>query len=96
MGTAYEPLAEVRKSFRIPWYRCPVDREKLRELTTRSDLKGLYQALGHIALIAATGALTVIGNACSIQPEFLPPMSIRLSAIFYLPPAHGNLCLGFC
>ena len=58
MSTVYEPLAEVRKSFRISWYRCPVESAKLKELTRRSDLKGLYQGLGHLLLVAATGVLT--------------------------------------
>ena len=44
---------------RIEWYRCPIERETLRELTERSDLKGGIQAAGHLALAAATGALTV-------------------------------------
>jgi fatty acid desaturase len=58
MSTPYEPMAEVRKNFRISWYRCPAEPAKLKELTRRSDLKGLYQGLGHLLLIAATGTLT--------------------------------------
>lgn len=51
----YEPLAQVRKAFRIPWYRCPIEPAKLRELAGRSDLKGAFQAVGHLALFACTG-----------------------------------------
>lgn len=60
MSTAYPPLTEVRKKLKIDWYRCPIDREKLRELTTRSDVKGLLQSVGHLALIAATGTLSIV------------------------------------
>jgi fatty acid desaturase len=60
MGKTNEPLAEVRKTLRIPWYRCPIAPARLRELTQRSDLKGFGQALGHLFLIAGTGALAYI------------------------------------
>jgi fatty acid desaturase len=49
-------MKDVRESFRIPWYRSPVDQASLKELTRRSDLRGALQTLGHIALIAITGA----------------------------------------
>ncbi|MDA0350206.1 MAG: fatty acid desaturase [Verrucomicrobia bacterium] len=58
MSTTYRPLAEVRKDLRVSWYRCPVERAKLRELSIRSDLKGLVQAGGHLLLLVATGALS--------------------------------------
>jgi fatty acid desaturase len=41
------------------WYRCPIAGDKLRELSRRSDLQGLFQAVGHLALVTATGLLTV-------------------------------------
>ena len=40
----------------IAWYRVPIEKDVLRELTKRSDLKGLAQALGHLLLVLATGA----------------------------------------
>jgi fatty acid desaturase len=42
----------------VSWYRCPIERSKLRELSQRSDLKGWIQAGGHLLLLAGTGALT--------------------------------------
>ena len=41
----------------IGWYRTPVDRDLMRELNQRSDWQGLAQTLGHLGLIALTGAL---------------------------------------
>ena len=41
---------------RIAWYRSPVDREVLASLNQRSDWKGLIQTLGHLGLLALTGA----------------------------------------
>ncbi len=41
---------------KINWYRSPVDRSTLAELNQRSDLLGLAQTLGHLGLLALTGA----------------------------------------
>lgn len=57
METNYPPLADVRDNLRVEWYRCPIDRAKLRELSKRSNLQGLFQAGGHLALFAGTGTL---------------------------------------
>ena len=50
------PLVEVRKNRRIRWYRCPIEPARLRELAEPSDSRGLLQAVGHLAIWAATGA----------------------------------------
>ena len=39
----------------INWYRVPIPRDVLRELTRRSDAKGLLQAVSHLLVVAATG-----------------------------------------
>ena len=57
---SYQPLAEVRKTLRVEWYRSPMERTKLRELSKRSDLQGWFQAAGHLALFAGTGALVYL------------------------------------
>ena len=54
----FPPLAEVRQNLRVKWYRSPIDPGTLRRLMQRSDLQGALQALGHLGLFAATGALT--------------------------------------
>ena len=58
LTTTYEPLAQVRKTFRVAWYRSPIDAATLRALSQRSDAKGWLQAGGHLALFAATGLAT--------------------------------------
>ncbi len=47
---------------RIPWVRVPVEREALRALTQRSDLKGGAQTLGFLALIALTGTAAFLAQ----------------------------------
>ena len=48
---------EMTKNQRkINWYRCPLPRETLAAFNQRSDFWGLLQTLGHLGLLAATGA----------------------------------------
>ena len=56
--TDYMPLAQVRKKFRVNWYRCPIEPATLRTLMRRSDRQGMLQAVGHLALFGGTGLLT--------------------------------------
>ena len=58
MTATYEPLADVRKTFRVDWYRCPIDPAALRTLMRRSDVQGWLQAGGHLALFGCTALLT--------------------------------------
>ena len=41
---------------RIAWYKSPIGRDELAALNQRSDWKGLLQTLGHLGLLALTGA----------------------------------------
>ena len=56
----YEPLSDVRKALVVRWYRSPLTRERLRELSKRSDRQGWIQAGGHLALFCATGTLVFV------------------------------------
>ncbi len=60
---SYPPLDEVRKTLRVKWYRTPIERAKLLELSQRSDLQGWFQAGGHLALFAVTGVLVYLAWA---------------------------------
>ena len=46
----HQPLDEVRKTFHVDWYRCPIDRPELMALLERSDLRGWCLAAGHLVL----------------------------------------------
>ena len=56
----YPPLADVRKTLRVEWYRSPIEHATLRDLSKRSDLQGWWQVLGHLGLLAITGASTFL------------------------------------
>ena len=81
MAEAHEPLEQVRKDLQIRWYRCPIEPARLRELTRRSDLQGFLQTIGHILLLAVTGACTWVFFSRGIWIGFA-------LALF----AHGTIC----
>lgn len=58
MFGTYPPLETVRRTMRVRWYRSPIDPAELRRLMQRSNLRGAFQAVGHLSLAAATGVLT--------------------------------------
>jgi fatty acid desaturase len=53
---AWNPLSEWRHQD-IPWVKVKISPEDLRRFTTRSNVRGLAQALGFLALLGATGTL---------------------------------------
>jgi fatty acid desaturase len=53
MTKEHAPMAKVKDTLKVSWYRCPIPPERLRELTKRSDLKGAVQTLGFLTLAAA-------------------------------------------
>ncbi|HEY9595432.1 MAG TPA: fatty acid desaturase, partial [Spirochaetia bacterium] len=70
MADAREPLSEVRKSYTIDWYRCPLPKEALKGLTQRSDAQGFLQALGFLALLVVTGGAAWLFFARSLWVGF--------------------------
>ena len=84
MAESYRPLAGIPQSMKITWYRSPVDREVLKRLVKRSDLKGALQALGHLSLAAATGTLVYLLYAHQIWVGFAVALFI-----------HGTVCSFF-
>lgn len=56
---SFEPLQNVRKDFRIEWYRCPIQHAKLREVMRLSDTQGWIQAGGHLSIAVVTGIATI-------------------------------------
>ena len=84
MAESYPPLAGIPQSLKIKWYRSPVDREVLKGRVARSDLKGAFQALGHLALAAATGTLVYLLYSHRIWVGFAVALFI-----------HGTVCSFF-
>ena len=57
---SYPPLAEVRKTLNVQWYRSPIERSRFRELSRLSDAQGWLQAGGHLTLFVITGTLVYL------------------------------------
>ena len=86
------PLSDVRRNLRIPWYRCPIERETLRDLAEPSDLRGLAQSLGHLGLWVATGLSAYLLFASEIWSGFLLALFAHGTvASFFTAPRH-ELC----
>ena len=58
MSTVNESMDALFHSYRVDWYRCPIDRATLRDVMRKSDLQGWIQTLGHLALAGVTAAVT--------------------------------------
>ena len=86
------PLAEVRKSRRIRWYRCPIEPETLRELATPSDSRGLVQAVGHLATWAATGGLAWHLFTLEIWWGFFAALLLHGTVAAFFTAPHHELC----
>jgi len=81
----------------IDWYRTPIPKETLRELTERSDLRGWTQCASFLLVYAALTAMTVVFFlqgwwvpmilACYLHSLFLNMMSIS-AAVHEL--SHGT------
>ena len=55
----YPPVATVRQTLRVRWYRSPIDHERLRTLSTRTNRQGWVQAGGHFLLFVFFAAIVV-------------------------------------
>jgi len=58
MSGTRPPLADVRRTLRVKWYRSPIDPGLLRQLMRRSDLQGWWQTLGVIGYLTGTALLS--------------------------------------
>ncbi|MFO7636561.1 MAG: fatty acid desaturase [Clostridia bacterium] len=50
----------MSNNVKITWYRSPIDKAKLKELTAQSDLKAFIQMLSHLIIMIALGVLVYI------------------------------------
>ncbi|MAE66268.1 MAG: hypothetical protein CMJ18_18510 [Phycisphaeraceae bacterium] len=64
---------------RVAWYRVPIDKQTMKALHRRSDLKGAVQLSGHLALIVALGTLAWWNRH---QPALLVPLLFLYGTCF--------------
>lgn len=88
----FPPMAQVRKTLKIDWYRCPIDKKVLSALVKKSDLKGLLQAAGHLGLWLITGVTSLmLFNAGQWGGFFVALFLHGTVASFFTAPNH-ELC----
>jgi hypothetical protein len=54
------PLSVIRKNLKVKWYKSPIDKRILKELSSPNDYKGYIYALTHLGLWIGTGTLTYV------------------------------------
>ena len=86
------PLADVRRNLHIRWYRCPLEREKLRELTEPSDLQGMILAVGHLGLWVVTGLAAYYLFDQQVWWGFLVALFAHGTVASFFTAPHHELC----
>ena len=76
---------------RIAWYKTPLSRETLAVLNERSDWKGLAQTLGHLGLLAASGAAAWYAAGRLPWPIFLALLFVHGTFYSFLGAAFHEL-----
>ncbi len=61
----------------INWYRTPIDRGLLRELSQKSDRRAWFQVVGHLTALAISGSVTVWALNSSFPPVAIIPLFIH-------------------
>ena len=91
-STEFPPMSEVRKSLKINWYRCPIDKQVLSQLVKKSDMKGLIQSLGHLGLWVLTGSLSWAMFTLGSWWGFLMALFLHGTVASYFTAPNHELC----
>ena len=94
-GTAPDelvPPAEFRRKRPLRWYRCPVESSELRALVQRSDTRGLFQAVGHLAIWLVTGASAFLFFQQEIWWAFAVALFLHGTVGSFFTAPHHELC----
>jgi fatty acid desaturase len=91
-GRDFPPLAEIRNSLRIAWYRCPIERKKLRRLAEPSDVQGLLQSLGHLGVWVITGLTAYYLFTTQRWLGFAAALFLHGTVAAFFTAPHHELC----
>lgn len=79
---------------KINWYRTPIDRDTLSTLNQRSDAKGFAQTLGHLGIIALTGAFAWYAAYNLPWPWLVLALFLHGTVYAFLLNGFHELCHG--
>ncbi len=88
------PLSQIRRELKIKWYRCPIDPKELRKLSKPSDSKGLFMALGHLALWSLTGVSCFFFASQHLWVAFIFTLFFHGTIGTFFTAPHHELCHG--
>ena len=88
------PLSEVSRTLKPKWYRCYIEPKQLRALSQRSNLHGLFQALGHLGLWAITGTASYILFTQQLWVGFFVALFLHGTVGVFFGAAEHELCHG--
>ena len=86
------PMRDVSKTLQIRWYRCPVDKQLLRELMTPNDWRGLFLALGHLGFWMVSGSAAFYLYLQQLWLPFAAMLFCHGTIAAFLTAPHHELC----
>lgn len=86
------PMSAPHTPQRIDWYRSPIDRDLLARLNQRSDLLGLAQTLGHLAIIGLTAAASFYAWHIGSIPLLIVALFLHGGVYAFLLNGFHELC----
>ncbi len=87
-GWEASPLSQSTNTSTLAWYRSPIERQTLRMLTRKSNFRGFLQTLGHLLLLACTGAAAYFSMGRA-------PVAITVLIVFLHGTFYAFLLNGF-
>ena len=89
---SFPPMADVRRTLKVDWYRCPVDKAVLSELVRKNDAKGFFQAGGHLGLWLCTAAASWAAFNSGMWWWFVAALFIHGTVASHLTAPNHELC----
>lgn len=87
-------LSDIRSTLKIDWYRCPIDRDRLKTLSQRSNWLASFQTAGHLGLLLITGITTWSLFEQDNWAGFLLALFAYGSVASFLSAPHHEFCHG--
>ncbi len=87
-----ESNRESKKDLTVDWYRTRIDRKKLKQLTKKSDLRGALQTLGHLGILAGTGAAAYFSVGTLPVVATIAILFAHGTCYAFLSNGHHELC----
>lgn len=92
LNKKFPPMSEIKNHLKINWYRCPIDKKTLKNLSQRNDLQGFFYAIGNLSLWGILGILTFYFYLVQNFLLFFIFLFIFGTVASFLTAPHHELC----